>query len=79
MFPPEGYEVINLRHNLKGGAMMDFVPMTILVIAVAMYLMRKDIFVSKVKFKAGLKGIEFEMSAKEKNCPPNQDDSSNHN
>ena len=57
---------------------MEFVPMIILVIAVATYLMRKDIFVSKVKFKAGLKGIEFEMSAEEKNCPPSKKDSSNH-
>ena len=57
--------------------MMEFVPMITLVIAVAIYLMRKDIFVSKVKFKAGLKGVEFEMCAKEKNCPPDKDDSSN--
>ena len=77
MFPPEGYEVINLRHNLKGGAMMEFVPMITLVIAVAIYLMRKDIFVSKVKFKAGLKGIEFEMCAKEKNDSPSKNDRSN--
>lgn len=57
--------------------MMEFVPMIVLVIAVAMYLMRKDIFVSKVKFKAGLKGIEFEMCAKEKDCPPAKKDSPN--
>ena len=58
--------------------MMEFVPMIILVIAVAIYLMRKDIFVSKVKFKAGLKGIEFEMITKEKNDPPRKSDRSNH-
>ena len=46
-------------------------------IALVIYLMRQDIFVVKVKFKAGLKGIEFEMSAKEKNCPPVTKDSSN--
>ncbi|MBC8581243.1 hypothetical protein [Zhenhengia yiwuensis] len=54
---------------------MDVLKM-ISVIALVIYLMRRDIFVAKVKFKAGLKGIEFEMSAKEKNCPPDQDDSS---
>lgn len=47
------------------------------MIALVIYLIRRDIFISKVKFKAGLKGIEFEMSTKEKNCPPYQDDSSN--
>ena len=55
--------------------MMDVLKV-ISVIALVIYLMRRDIFVAKVKFKAGLKGIEFEMSAKEKNCPPDQDDSS---
>ena len=55
--------------------MMDVLKM-ISMIALVIYLMRRDIFVTKVRFKAGLKGIEFEMSAKEKNCPPNQDDSS---
>ena len=54
---------------------MDVLKM-ISVIALVIYLMRRDIFVAKVKFKAGLKGIEFEMSAKEKNYPPDQDDSS---
>lgn len=57
--------------------MMENVLMIICGIAIAIYLIRKDIFVSKVKFKAGLKGIEFEMSAKEKNCPPENSDSSN--
>ena len=57
--------------------MMEFVPMIILVIAVAIYLMRKDIFVSKVKFKAGLKGIEFEMCTKEKSGPSSKNDRSN--
>ena len=55
--------------------MMDVRKM-ISMIALVIYLMRRDIFVTKVRFKAGLKGIEFEMSAKEKNCPPDQDDSS---
>lgn len=54
---------------------MDVLKM-ISVIVLVIYLIRHDIFVAKVKFKVGLKGIEFEMSAKEKNCPPNQDDSS---
>ena len=57
--------------------MMDVLKM-ISVIALVIYLIRRDIFVAKVKFKAGLKGIEFEMSAKEKNCPPVTKDSSNH-
>ena len=48
-------------------------------IALVIYLMRQDIFVVKVKFKAGLKGIEFEMSIKEKNCPHTTDDSSRYN
>lgn len=48
-------------------------------IALVIYLTRRDIFVAKVKFKAGLKGIEFEMSTKEKNCPPTTDDSSRYN
>ena len=57
--------------------MMDVLKM-ISMIALVIYLMRRDIFVTKVRFKAGLKGIEFEMSAKEKNCPPAKKDSSNH-
>ena len=58
--------------------MMDVLKI-ICVIAIAIYLIRQDIFISKVKFKAGLKGMEFEMSAKEKNCPPTKKDSSRFN
>ena len=56
--------------------MMDVLKM-ISVIALVIYLIRRDIFVAKVKFKAGLKGIEFQIRAKEKNCPPVTKDSSN--
>ena len=59
--------------------MMEFVLMIVSITLLSIYIIRKDIFVSNIKFKAGLKGIEFEMSTKEKNCPPAKKDSSNHN
>lgn len=43
----------------------------------SIYIIRQDIFISKVKLKAGLKGIEFEMDAKEKNGPSSKNDRSN--
>ena len=50
----------------------------ILGIACVIYLIRKDIFIQKLSFKAGFKGIEIDVSTKEKNCPPAKKDSSNH-
>ena len=51
---------------------------TVLVIAAVIYLMRKDIFIHKFRFKASLKdGIEFDISAKEKSVPPSESDHSN--
>ncbi|MGL5649125.1 MAG: hypothetical protein ACRDDY_14885 [Clostridium sp.] len=41
------------------------------------YLVRGNIFVSKVRFKAGPKGVELEIGTKEKNDPPGKDDRSN--
>ena len=38
---------------------------------------RRGTFIDKFKFQVGLKGIEFDMSAKQKNCPPVTKDSSN--
>lgn len=48
---------------------MEIVPMIIIAILIAIYPQRGT-FIDGVKFKAGLKGVEFEMSAKEKNGPP---------
>ncbi|MFR2839397.1 MAG: hypothetical protein ACLTBU_09910 [Zhenhengia sp.] len=59
---------------------MEFVPMLILGIAVVLAIVvypKKDTFIEKVKFKGSFKSFELEISAKEKNCPPYQDDSSN--
>ena len=63
-----------LRHKLEGGAMMDYVLMIILAIAVVIYP-KKNVFIDKFKFKA--LGLHIEISAKEKNCPPAKKDSSN--
>ena len=56
---------------------MDHVLIILSMTLLSIYIIRKDIFISTIKFKAGLKGIEFEMSAKEKNCSPSKQDSSN--
>ena len=52
---------------------MDNVLMTIVVIAIVLYP-RKDTFIDKFKFKAGLKGVEVDISTKEKSDPPSKDD-----
>ncbi|MGL5649126.1 MAG: hypothetical protein ACRDDY_14890 [Clostridium sp.] len=51
--------------------------MLILVIGIILYP-KKDTFIDKFKFKIGCRGIELEVSAKEKNDPPDEDDRSNH-
>ena len=51
----------------------------ILLIAAVIYLIRKDIFIHRLRFKASLKGIEIDISTKEKNDPPSQSDRSNLN
>lgn len=40
---------------------------------------RRGTFIDKFKFKVGLKGIEFDMSIKEKSVPPGQSEHSNQN
>lgn len=55
---------------------MDSVLMIIVVIAIAIYP-QKDTFIEKFKFKVGLKGIEVNVSTKEKNGPPSKSDRSN--
>lgn len=52
---------------------MDNVLMIIVVLAIALYP-RKDTFINKFKVKAGLKGIEVDISTKEKSGPPNESD-----
>ena len=52
---------------------MDYVLMIIVVLAIALYP-RKDTFIDKFKVKAGLKGIEVDISTKEKNGPPEKSD-----
>lgn len=51
----------------------------ILVMALAIYLIRKDVFISRFKVKVGLEGMEVDISTKEKNGPPSQSDRSNRN
>lgn len=58
--------------------MMNTVLMILSITLLGIYIIRKDIFVSNIKFKVGLKRIEFETSAKEKNDPPSKSDRSNH-
>ena len=55
---------------------MDNVLMIIVVVAITLYP-RKDTFIDRFKFKAGLKGVEVDVSTKEKNGPPNKSDRSN--
>lgn len=52
---------------------MDNVLMIIVVVAIALYP-RKDTFIERFKFKAGLKGVEVDISTKEKSDPPDEDD-----
>lgn len=57
---------------------MNIVQMIIIAILIAIYPQRGT-FISAVKLKAGLKGIEFEMRAKEKNGPSSKNDRSSSN
>ncbi|NLI90213.1 MAG: hypothetical protein GX366_07395 [Epulopiscium sp.] len=50
--------------------------MIIVVIAFVIYPQRNT-FIEKFKLTAGLKGIEVDISTKEKNGPPNKSDRSN--
>lgn len=45
------------------------------IVAIVIYP-RRDTFIDKFKFKIGLKGLEVDISAKEKSCSPYQDDNS---
>lgn len=49
------------------------------VIALVIYLIRKDIFISRFKIKVGLQGMEVDISTKEKNGPSSKNDRSNLN
>ncbi len=50
-----------------------------LMIALFIYRIRKDIFIHRFKLKASLKkGIEIEVSTKEKNGLSSEDSRSNH-
>ncbi len=49
----------------------------IVMMALAIYLIRKDVFISRFKFKLGFKGMEVDISTKEKNGAPSQADRSN--
>jgi len=53
----------------------------ILIIAVSGLCLfaRRDIYIFKLSFKASLKGIEFDISTKEKNGSPSQSNRSNRN
>ena len=58
---------------------MAFVQVIVLVIVVAVVIIvypKKDNFIDKVKFKGTYKSFELEISAKQKNCPPAKEDSS---
>ena len=57
---------------------MDIVPMIIMAIVIVV-CPRRGTFIDKFKFKVGLKGIEFDMSIKEKSVPPGQSEHSNQN
>lgn len=57
--------------------MMD-VLMIIVIVAIVIYP-KQNTFIDQFKFKIGLKGFEVDVRTKEKNCPPDQDDSSNPN
>jgi hypothetical protein len=76
-YPPGAMDSIMLCHKPKGVLWMDVLKI-LLVIAVVIYLIRKDIFIHRFRFKASLKeGIEIDLSAKEKNDPPSESDRSN--
>ena len=49
----------------------------ILMIAFAIYLVRQDIVIKNFKLHIGVKGIDIDVSAKEKNGPPSKVDRSN--
>ncbi len=50
---------------------------TMLVISLSIYLLRKDIFINNFKLHIGVKGINLNISAKEKGDPPSKDDHPN--
>jgi len=52
---------------------MDYVLMIIAVLVVAFYP-QKDTFINKFRVKANLRGIEVDISTKEKNGPPYKSD-----
>lgn len=45
-----------------------------LIVSLSIYLLRKDIFVNSFKLHIGTKGVDLNISAKEKNGPPNKSD-----
>ena len=55
---------------------MELLMMTIAV-GLVIYLMRRDIFISNFRLRIRVLGLNLEVKAKEKNCPPSKKDSSN--
>lgn len=50
-----------------------------LVTSSSIYLLRKDIFVNRLKLYIGARGINLDISTKEKSGPPWKDDHFNQN
>jgi len=51
--------------------------MIIIAVSGICFFARRDIYIYKLRFKASLKGIEFDLSTKEKNGASSQNDRSN--
>jgi len=51
--------------------------MTIIAVSGLCFFARRDIYIYKLRFKASLKGIEFDLSTKEKNGASSENDRSN--
>ena len=45
-----------------------------LIVSLSIYLLRKDIFVDSFKLHIGVKGVDLNVSAKEKSDPPSKSD-----
>lgn len=54
-----------------------YVLMIIIIVGGLFYFARPDIYINKLSFKAGLRGIEFQISTKQKNGSPSQSNRSN--
>lgn len=60
--------MIQLRNHGEGAAG---------VVSGLFYFSRRDIYINRLSFKAGLRGIEFNISTEEKNGSPSQSNRSN--